>query len=224
MGNKKIRGLLIGAVLGDAHINKKGYLYIGHGEKQKDYVNYKIKLLSSYFEIKTFEKYIYDSRYNKKYKQIGFYTNVKPILHNLRDKMYDQNGIKRIRRKDLDDLNELGLTLWYLDDGCLSFKKKDGKIHGRQLIINTQNFNYNEHLIMKYWFKDRYGIDVKIQRDRDKYRLWMNGKNANKFLSIINTYIPECMYYKLCMRYGTKKQELNLCKRECSKDCPFKII
>lgn len=211
--------LIIGCLLGDASIRKDGVLFVGHGASQREYVEWKFKLLSKQFSLKRFEREIHFN--GKSFIQVGFYSSVTNYTKLVRRIAYQP--IKTINRKQLNKLSPIGLAIWYMDDGCLSFIKKDRKIDSRQIILNTQGFSYDEQVIMQVYFKEAWGIETRIHRDKDKFRLWMNGTNANKFINLIGDNIPSCMNYKKCFRFGKRKSELNLCNKECSSNCPFGI-
>ncbi|MED1471782.1 hypothetical protein [Bacillus salipaludis] len=96
----------------------------------------------------------------------------------------------------LDKVDDIALTVWYLDAGSLN--RRYGTI-----TICTNCFTYQEHIIMQKWFKEKWNIDVIIEPQKSKhspveqYRLRINKSQAGNFLEIIKPYVPECMKYKL---------------------------
>ena len=216
--------IVIGSLLGDAYIEKNGIIRVWHSIKQKEYVIWLMNLYSKFFDTTYFERICKDHRYNKEYPQAGFRVSSTNFTKLMRMLFYCPN--KTISRKQLDKLTPLGLSIWYCDDGCLSFiKDKDGQIKGRQLILNTQGFSYEENVIISNYFKEKYSIITSIHLDKGNYRIWMNGTEAKKFLNLIKEYVPECMYYKLCYRYFGYKSSENLCKRQCEcGNCPYNIV
>lgn len=216
--------LVIGSLLGDAHIGKDGRISIWHSSQQKDYTIWLMNLYKKYFKVKYRERQCYLAGTNKKYQQVGFITSATDYTKLVRMFFYCPN--KHINRKQLNKLTPFGLAIWYMDDGCLSFiKDKDHKIKGRQLILNTQSFSLNEQYIIIEYFKEKWNISCKIHNDHNKYRIWMNGTDGFKFLNIISKYIPNCMCYKLCYRYHGYKSSYNLCERECENgNCPYNIV
>ena len=214
--------IVFGALLGDAHISKDGRLHVWHSIKQKEYTLWLMNIFSKFFKVKLTHRICKDKKTGQEYEQYGFQTSCYDYFKNIR--MYFYSPIKKINRKQLNKLDKFGLAIWYLDDGCLSFIKKNGEIKGRQLILNTQSFSLEEHEIIVNYFKETYDIICHIHKDKDKYRIWMNGSYAYKFLQIIKDVIPSCMYYKLCYRYYGYKSSLNICGQSCNQDCPFNII
>lgn len=217
--------LVIGSLLGDACIEKDGRIDILHGEKQKEYAIWKMNLYKKYFpKTKYKERTFTDKKTGKQFTLYGFVVSATNYTKLVRRYFYRPN--KRVTMKSLQKLSPLGLAIWYMDDGCLSFiKDKEHRIKARQLILNTQAFTYGEQEIIVDYFRSTWGIDCHIHKDRKYYRIWMNSTEATKFLSIISSYIPECMYYKLCYRYFGRKSSNNLCEKECKCDnCPYGIV
>ena len=209
----RVEDLVIGSVLGDGCISQNGRIQVWHSSVQKDYTLWLMDLFSKHFKVSYQERICKNKYNNKEFSQVGFYVSPTNYTKLIRMIMY--TPYKTITIKQLNKLSPLGLAIWYMDDGCLSFIKKDGVIKGRQLILNTQSFSYDEQLLICEYFK-KYNIECHIHKDKDKYRIWMNGANASIFLSIIANYIPECMYYKLCYRYHGYKSKLNLCNHQCN--------
>lgn len=213
--------LVIGSLLGDAHINKDGRIQIFHSIKQKEYTLWLMELFKKLFKVKYMERVCHIKETGREYYQIGFYVSATNYTKLVRQFMYRPN--KTIIFKQLNKLTPLGLAIWYLDDGCLSFIKKNGKIKARQIIMNTQSYSYKEQLLICQFFKTM-GIECRIHKDKDKFRIWMNGTNGSIFLSIIRPYIPKCMYYKVCYRYFGYNSSKNLCGHSCDGNCPYNII
>jgi recombination protein RecA len=216
--------LVIGNLLGDSFIEKDGRIRVWHSINQKDYTLWLMNLYKKYFKVYYHERDCYLKETNKTYKQIGFSTSTTDYGKLVRMFFYCPN--KKITLKQLKKLSPLGLAIWYMDDGCLSFiKDKTGKIKGRQLILNTQSFSFIEQELIVKYFSETWEINCKIHQDHNKYRIWMNGTEAEKFLHIIERYIPKCMYYKLCYRYYGYKSSKNLCNHQCEiGKCPYSIV
>lgn len=220
----KKNDIVIGSLLGDASIDKNGRIEIFHSVKQKEYTLWLMNLYSKYFKVHYKERICKNKLINKEYPQVGFRTSATDYTKLVR--MFFYCPQKTVNMKQLKKLSPLGIAIWYMDDGCLSFmKNKNGDIRGRQIILNTQGFSYKENEIIVEYFKETWGIEWNICKDKDKFRLWLNGTQGKKFINIIKEYIPECMYYKICYRYFGYKSSENLCIKECCKsNCPYNIV
>ena len=48
----------------------------------------------------------------------------------------------------LNRLNALGIAIWYMDDGGLSQKKRNGVVHANELMLNTGLSKENNQIII----------------------------------------------------------------------------
>jgi len=223
---RNLRSIITGMILGDGCVSKVKTFSIVHSTKQEEYLLWKVNLLKNKFKFRIRRYSTYLKQTNKSYPQISATTLSYKYFKLIRQYMYGVDNIKKVRLKDLKKLKSLGLAIWYMDDGCFSFmKNKDKTIRGRQLILNTQSFTYKENEVIQKYFKDYYDITTRIHKDKDRFRIWMNGTESKKFIDIVRPHIPSCMNYKLCYRYEKKDLEYNLCKKPCDKNnCEFNIL
>lgn len=215
---KSKTGILVGILLGDGYISKDGRLEIGHSINQKEYLLYKkdrLKFLiyTSYREREVGE--------NKQFIQCSIRSGASNYLKLMRKIWYKPN--KQLSEKMIYKINEEGLCYWYLDDGSLVFQRnKEGKIDSRKGYLNTQGFTYKENLLLQKMLLEKFNIKTLIHKDRNYYRLYLNSVELKKLIKIIFPYCPPYMYYKICMRYGEKKKNENLCKKSCdTNNCYF---
>jgi len=188
-GNLK-RNIILGLVIGDGYISNTkncNSLVIRHSLKQECYIDYKIKLLES----------IYPNRkINKIYIQNGIQIAIgdSKLLRIYRKWLYPNN--KKDITKVLHFLTPQSIALWYMDDGSLSKKKKNGVIHSYELTLNTY-INKEENQKIINFFKKQYNIQFTQTKGKGKYRLRMGKIEATKFFKIIEPYIIDCMKYKI---------------------------
>lgn len=218
--SKNKTGLLVGMLLGDAYISKQGRLEIGHSIKQKDYLLFKKDRLKYFFKFSYVEKYCGK---DKKYLECFIKSNITPYLKLMRKIWYKPN--KTLSKKMIYKISEEGLAYWYLDDGSLVFQRDSkGNIESRKGYLNTQGFSFEENIMLQEMLKEKYNINVKIHKDKEYYRLYLNSTELKKLLNIISKYIPLSMKYKECFRYQHKKTQNNLCQKACDiNKCPFFI-
>lgn len=210
--NQEIDNALYGLFLGDGTY-KHGSIYIQHTEKQHFYCEW----LNEQLDFTILNHSIYR---NQKFKT----TFGEHIYHIVRISVFDRerfelynqctdkNKHKTISLDLLNNINNLGLLLWYLDDGQLhvSFKNNKAKRFG---YLNTQSFTYEENILIGNMFKNRFDIDLKIHKDNSGfekykgsiyYRLYFNATNFRKFFDVVRPYlplIPRQFYYKFNMNY-----------------------
>lgn len=205
--NKRNRAILLGLTIGDGHIMKfqkthqKGTdkpfyatLMINHSAKQKDYIEHKAELLHSilggkkpklnFFKNNGFPAYRIQK--NNKYFR---------VLHSW---LYS-SGVKVVSRRILNMLTPEAIALWYMDDGNLSAKKRNGKTHAYELFINTGENRENNQVIIDY-FKEVHAISFGQVKNNGTYRLRCGTKEARKFIKLIEKHIIPSMKYKIEMK------------------------
>lgn len=199
---KKNKDLLFGIILGDGSIykaNNSYEIYIGHGEAQIDYLEWKVKLLndSNIFEkplqIKT--KLITLKQYNKQYLQ--YYTRkVNKSLKEIYDVYYSEN--QRLKQLLHNIHSDRSVAIWFMDDGSVFKKKKkhkDGSVYYLKptLKLCTHCFSKEENLDIIDWFKKRYLIDAKLvsetKREKKYYYIRFNSDESLKLFSLMKPYI-----------------------------------
>ncbi len=172
---------IIGTLLGDGYLDKttRGYsLRINHGIFQKEYVDFKYLLISSFV--------------NSKPKRSGnayyFRTVSHPFLSELRNAFYLEE--KKIIPKELleHDFDPFAFAIWIMDDGAAD---------KRQLRINSQSFSLEENLWLIKFLQAKFGIVATINVDRGKYRLRIADSSMNLLKELIFPYIIPSMLYKL---------------------------
>lgn len=203
MKRKDILGVITGSLLGDGSA-RGNQLTIQHSMKQKEYLLHKACLLNSN---KEYPQHIIEKT-DIKYPYIRmFYHN--SAVGRLREKLY-VDGKKVLTEGILNQLGEIGLAIWYMDDGSLTLHKyPNGIIKSREVYWSTENFDLDSQLILQSWLKRKYNLDVKIvlYKQGEYYRTVFNATNANKFFDIIKPYVIPSMFYKIDMCYSKKKEE-----------------
>ena len=212
--NKESRNLLIALCLGDGTISNNNVLKLSHSIQQEDYLKWKIKLLNQHgLKNNGIKYYISSCGYNTG-KQVC-YTQLStiPFIKMLRKIMYKpvKNYTKLINRID-----EQGLAIWYMDDGCLNNRKyKDGTYHGFYIRISTCLPKVQCEEIIKTLY-DKFGVKFYTfheGRREDSYSLVCGTQEGKKFLKIVTPYVSQIpsMLYKVLPKWEevhtTRKSE-----------------
>ena len=191
--------IILGGLLGDASLNKQNVQF-SQGIKQEEYLLWK-----SYFYDKE-PKYTYNRSNGKLFKRCYFNYHIQngdiDFYSFIRKHLYSHNK-KKISLKYLNELDALALAVWWMDDGCLSIFK--GNRYGK---LSTECFNYEEHILLKKYFKVKWDIDVSIKLEKGKYYfLRFNVTELKKLISVIYKYVCEIpsMIYKIDLNYKNKK-------------------
>jgi hypothetical protein len=197
----ELRSAIVGMVAGDAGIRKqKGCrsvsLRITHAKRQGEYLEYKRDILQNLF--KGWEIPIRPIN-NSGYLGVRLETRNHPKLRAIY-KWFYSNGKKRFSRRILNYLTPIGIALWYMDDGSLSYKKRGGKIHGREIHLNAY-CSLEEAKIIQAYFKEVWDISWTVVLNKELFRLRMGSNEAKKFFTIISPYIVPIMKYKIDLGY-----------------------
>lgn len=209
---KDITYSLYGLFLGDGYY-KNGLLRNAHTNKQRFYCEWQQKIFSIW-HLKTHSRFDYcqhttfgDCMYSCVSVNVPhrFYFETG-------NKCFNDDGKKIISDYVLDNINEFGLLLWFLDDGQWHVSTKNNKTK-RFGYLNTQSFTFEENQKIADMFKRRFDISLRIHTDnsgfekcKDKkyYRLYFNADNFRKFYDLLRPYlqiIPHEFHYKFNMKY-----------------------
>ena len=191
--SKTENNILLGMILGDAHIRqlkKEARFEIGHSVKQKDYVFWKYEKLKRWVISKPHLSRTYDSRYDKFYSKWRFRTKSHRAFTFLR-KLFYPNG-KKIVPKNIKSIlkSPLSLAVWYMDDGG---RRND--CYG--LFLNTLSFTEKENLLLSKVLKNNFSVNTHIHWIQDGFRLYVPSSDSAKFCKIVNPYILNSLKYKL---------------------------
>lgn len=185
--------ILIGTILGDAHVRKlkqEACIEFTHSVKQREYLFWKYQQLKKWCRTKPNLIRIKDQRYNKEYSQWRFKTLSNPVFTELW-KMFYREKIKVIPKSITQILKSpLSLAVWFMDDGG---RRNDS--YG--LFLNTLSFRKSEQECLRRCLKKNFDIDSRIHWITDGYRLYIPSSEAKKFCTIIHPYIVDILRYKL---------------------------
>lgn len=197
--NKESRNLIIGMLLGDGTISNNYVFKLSHGEKQKEYLEWKINLLNEYgIKNNGLKQYIQTIGYNV--GSIVYYSQLSiiPFIKVLRRVIYKPKK-EYFNRKILNRLNALGVAIWYMDDGHINIRKTNDKIHGFYIKIATCLSKSDNQIIIDY-FKEVWDISFyQFKEGKETYSLCCGTQEGVKFIRIIKPYIESCpsMLYKI---------------------------
>ncbi len=178
------KSIIIGSLLGDGYLRvvpgrKNAFLEINHSISEKDYVDWKHQ------EFANLVKSPPKARKGKG-KRIAyrFFTKQYPEITKLYQKFYQD------REKIVPNLklNPLIIAVWFMDDGSKSY---------RTYYLNTQCFDYQSQKRLIQMLKEQYGIESSLNRDKKYYRLRIKQSSAERFKTLIQSYIIPTMEYKL---------------------------
>ena len=197
--NKESRNLIIGMLLGDGTISNNYVFKLSHGENQKEYLEWKIKLLNEYgIKNNGIKNYIQKIGYNIGSTVYYSQLSIIPFIKVLRRVIYKPKK-EYFNRKILNRLNALGVAIWYMDDGHINIRKTGNKIHGFYIKIATCLSKEQNQIIIDY-FKDVWDISFyQFKEGKNTHSLCCGTQEGVKFIEIIKPYVESCpsMLYKI---------------------------
>lgn len=207
------RMVIMGAALGDGNLGltgsaMRGRLRLVHGVAQREYLDYKVRLLGDLVGS--------PARYQSgvgTYSKTGTYrisTLSRPEIAQIHRELYGVEGRKHISRAYLDQLNELGLALWYLDDGSLVTTKyryarvRDGGLSTYPVarsVFSMYGFTVDDVREVCAWFQECWGIESKFSITARGPVIWLTLAGTARLHALIARYAPPVMQYKLLPEY-----------------------
>ncbi|MFH1720253.1 MAG: LAGLIDADG endonuclease [Patescibacteria group bacterium] len=178
------KSIIIGSLLGDGYLRiisgrKDAFLEINHSFKQKDYVDWKYKMLKNIAGGRPRIRKNKGSRVAYR-----FYTKQLPELTDLL-RMFYRNGKKFVPDLELDPIM---LAVWFMDDGS--------KCRKSDVYLNTQQFDSKDHerIISSLY---NLGLEARINKDKNYSRMRFLKSSLPRLQELISDYIVPSMKYKI---------------------------
>jgi len=179
------RSVIIGTILGDGYLRifpgrKDALLEINHSYKQKEYVDWKYKILESVCSSPPKIR-----KGNGKRIAYRFYTKQLTELTRFY-RLFYKNGKKVVPQNLV--LDPIILSVWFMDDGS---KCRDSDVY-----LNTQQLERvdQEKLITKL---KRLDLQATINKDKNYCRLRFLKSSVPKLISLVDETVIPSMRYKL---------------------------
>ncbi len=185
----ELKSLLIGSMLGDGRIAFRGqasHYEERHSPEQLDYLKWKS---DKWGEWSAGELTV---AYSREFASHIFRTKAHSDLNPYRDLFYTERekGWKVVRNEVVDMVDPYALAIWYLDDGSaghyplITFGAKDGSRGNAYLIF------------------EKFGLTPKWKKmNGETGQFHFEREEGEKFIEIIEPYVPECMSYKMTFAF-----------------------
>lgn len=114
-----------------------------------------------------------------------------------KNKKKDEEGRgnkKRVSKEILNLVDEKALAVWFMDDGS-SHISKGGVL--RWIFLHTEGYSYEENILIKRWFKRKFGIQVKVAKSKKYFLIFFNRVNGLKLLNLILPFLHPLFLYKV---------------------------
>ena len=188
--------VIIGSLLGDGRLECRSVgirqpitarLRVHHGEKQKDYVFWKYKVLKN-LTLKEPQESLWDNR-KRNLHEVSWYFHTRSTEHLgiLQRFLYEET--RKVLPENVFDLfTPRMIAIWFMDDGSNN---------GGSITMSTHSFSFEEQRRISSFFKNRYAINPTVVKDRTKFKLAIGRSDYAKFIHIVQPFIIPSMTYKI---------------------------
>lgn len=176
------RQVLLGTLMGDGHIRKDGgTVSIKHGMDQEYYLRWKQKAfrtLSTSITKSTLKEGVVGKYKLKSRSALDLLIRGSSDFLRLRTVFYP-NGIKIVPRQVLTEISELGLAVWFMDDGHI-------EKHMDRISLHTNGFTPSDVSLLVEWFSHRWGLTGTVNTDN---AIRFNAESSRKIMKLLGSYI-----------------------------------
>lgn len=99
---------------------------------------------------------------------------------------YDGLGRKRVHREFVEDIDEFGLAIWYMDDGYVT---------KNSCIFSSCSFTIEEQQILADILLKKFDLHFNLGKHDNS--MYLQAKDFPKFVRLIKPYVIPSMQYKL---------------------------
>ena len=176
------RSVIVGCLLGDGYMRKKtnAHLEINHAYSQKDYVDWKYRILKNLVRTPPVRR-----RGNGKRVAYRFTTRSLPPITEFYDEFYHHE--RKVIPPNLQ-ISSLSLAVWFRDDGSKTYKT---------VYFNTQYFDPESQEILQKVLRNRWGIKSSLNKDKKYQRIRVATESAPTLVALIKPFIIPQFTYKL---------------------------
>jgi hypothetical protein len=196
-----IKEMLIGTILGDAHIGKigldKAFITFEQSKKKLEYLKFLFELSEkeglSLNELKTYSRN--DSRYNKINESVYFRTRSLEKLKPLADMFLNNDGKKIIPSNISEFLTPRSLAFWIMDDG--QQVKRGG------VTLCTDSYKSEEVDTLRKALKTNFNLITSIHKKTNKNsesiyeRIYINKSSLDNIKPLLKEHMHDSMLYKI---------------------------
>ena len=174
--------ILLGCILGDAYVTKRGQIQIEQGANQRDYVRWKYNKLRTISYGAPSKVVRTDKRNGKDYISYRFWT--RQFFKHWRKRFYP-NG-KKIFPADLLEMSSLSLAIWYMDDGYL--------VDNRRFMFSTDGFDEESRERIRQLFEHHFSIKITMMGNG---KILIGTRQTREMMSLIQHHVIPSMFYKI---------------------------
>lgn len=181
--------VLIGTLLGDASLNKRGNnyrLHIKHAQSQLSLTRFKRTVFANItnMPIRSFTQKVKE----KNYAFCEFVTLTHPIFSDYHHLFYPQGKKVITEALCMKIHHPLTLATWFMDDGSSDHAG---------LVFNTHCFSINELERLQKTLKLVFGITTTLGKNKGKSIIYLPKREVSAFVEMVKPFTLPDFYYKL---------------------------
>lgn len=205
--SKDIKRLLIAMLLGDGTISNNYVFKLCHSSDQEEYLLWKISQLNKLcIKNNGLKHYVSSSGYNRGKNVIYTQLSIQPIIKTLRRIMYRPKKI--ITRELLNWLDDKGLAIWFMDDGCINVNTSNKRSSIQHTIKIATCVDLKTVNIIIDYFKEVWNIKMRKFNEGVGYSIATSSEDdCKKFVNIVKPFIKEVPSLLYKIRNNFTKQE-----------------
>lgn len=188
---QKERDIIFGSLLGDMSISRPKEtprLQFTHSQKQRAYATHKAEelgrlgwLLREQKEPTSFGGFVLQGS-----------SSCMPVLDEVWQVVRSGGAGKVVTKRWLEEVGELGLAFWFMDDGSVG-RKRGVVTHSA---FHTEGFTFSENHLLCDWLFSRFGVTAQVKSTRTYFYLYLPREETNFLLEKITPHLCPSMAYK----------------------------
>lgn len=201
--SSEIKKSILGIVLTDGYID--GYGRFQFSSKYRDARDHVVQLFDQFpnNDAKIWTNDYFDKRYSVYTYKMS--ANYPAYFHKMHQRIYI-NGIKKLSRKTIYNIDERALSYMWMCDGYLQHQqnRSKNKIQNNGALC-LESFTENELKEFISYSKERFDVEWYLKKVRwgNGYRPVTSGHNLQKLINIVYPYILPIFRYKTMLFYKT---------------------
>jgi len=195
---KQGKQAILGMYLGDGSISKNGRFSVRHGLPQEEYAKDTAKLLNT-----TLQYGINKGGWNDKKGWVNFRKSLKTFCPEICELIKKD----KVSIDLLNQLGDIGLAYWYMDDGSLSKDKRYPNYF--RVNLHTEGFNDDSLSLIQEYFSSMNIKTILYPRNNTKGKTLCIDRESNDiFFNKIAPYIHNSLIYKIPEKYRKDIKEI----------------
>ena len=197
------REIAYGSMMGDACVDKQGCLRIKHGGPQSAYTECLAKEFLEHCKGNNPIDYAnyFDERFGRFVESHTLRTRTHREFKAMR-RIFYRGSTKIVTPEILSNISELGLAIWYMDDGFSDFIfDVSGNAKSAECRFYTCGFTAEECNIIRIWLKEKWDLSTwfgfKLPSEERNPFITISMFDAFRFLDLVRPHVYDCMDYKV---------------------------